>query len=389
MTLNFPNNPSNGTVYSLANGATYTYDGTKWKASNIPDSSSVVQTNDNPADGEVLTYDGTLGAVVWSASSGGGGGVTVKEEGTALTTDASSLDFVGNGVVASGTTADKTITITDTNTTYSDFVGSNVGGTPTAGTAGLVPAPAGNQGYYFLRGDANWGGNATTSIPGLMSDADKLKLDGIPAGANIGIPSLADDPSPQLGASLDVNGNSISTAANNDNVVIAPHGTGALNVSSSKIINVTDPTSAQDAATKNYVDTSGISLTAAQTLENKTLDDYIETVNDGTSNAGQSIGLGGVTLTAASAHIHHIVINNTASMNITIDIDHGQSMLVRTEIPAAGSNISWIPAAGSLKWVTSDHSTAAAPVFSSSISYFIEFWKMGTITFGALVGEFS
>lgn len=116
MTLNFPSSPTNGQTYSLANGATYTWDGEKWKASNIPDSSSVVQTNDNPSDGEVLTYDGTLGVNVWSAASGG---VTVKEEGTALTTDASSLNFVGNGVVASGTGADKTITITDTDTTYS------------------------------------------------------------------------------------------------------------------------------------------------------------------------------------------------------------------------------------------------------------------------------
>ena len=462
----------------------------------------------------------------------------------------------------------------DTNTTYSDFVGSNVGGTPAAGTAGLVPAPGQNQGYYFLRGDGNWAGNATTSIPGLMSDADKTKLDSCSANANQGLIGLIDDTNPQLGADLDVQDKKITTSTGtNTDIVIDPKGTGSVNVSTSKIINVTDPTSNQDAATKKYVDdeiagvpsggiasvsadtnpslggdldlnshditgtgdistdghltlaktslggphlkikqnttlsngnfigtlqfwgvtddngtdtdvelskiynqvtdathatadasmffsvrnggatqhrmglvgggysefynanvslsgvdlkftgsttnnslyttltvvnptqnntitfpdatgtvvlnSTGVDLTTAQTLENKTLDDYIETVNDGTNNAGQSIGLYGTTLTAASAHIHHIVINNNASMNITIDIDHGQSMLVRTEIPAAGSNVNWIPAAGSLKWVTSDHATASAPVFSSSVSYFIEFWKMGTITFGALVGEFS
>lgn len=41
----------------------------------------------------------------------GGAAVTIKDEGGALATAASSLDFVGTGVTASGTGADKTITI--------------------------------------------------------------------------------------------------------------------------------------------------------------------------------------------------------------------------------------------------------------------------------------
>ncbi len=71
MTLNFPSSPSNGQTYSLANGATYTWDGEKWKASNIPDSSDVVQTTDTPVNGEILKYEN--GAVVWDAESSGGG----------------------------------------------------------------------------------------------------------------------------------------------------------------------------------------------------------------------------------------------------------------------------------------------------------------------------
>ena len=45
--------------------------------------------------------------------SGGGGGsdLTIKDEGSALATAATTLDFVGAGVVASGTGAEKTITI--------------------------------------------------------------------------------------------------------------------------------------------------------------------------------------------------------------------------------------------------------------------------------------
>jgi hypothetical protein len=49
--------------------------------------------------------------IAWAAFGGGGGGLTVADEGVPLATLATTLDFVGAGVMASGTGATKTITI--------------------------------------------------------------------------------------------------------------------------------------------------------------------------------------------------------------------------------------------------------------------------------------
>ncbi len=68
--------------------------------------------------------------------------------------------------------------------------------------------------------------------------------------------NLLSDETPQLGGNLDVQARTITTSTTDGNVVLDPNGTGTVDVSTSRITSVTDPTGAQDAATKNYVDTT-------------------------------------------------------------------------------------------------------------------------------------
>ena len=55
---------------------------------------------------------------------------------------------------------------------------------------------------------------------------------------------------------ITVDANTISSTNTDGNVVISPNGSGTVDVATSKITSVTDPTDSADAATKNYVDTT-------------------------------------------------------------------------------------------------------------------------------------
>lgn len=103
----------------------------------------------------------------------------------------------GNGHVSATAPVGKSditaLGIPSTNTTYSNFKAATASA---GGGSGLVPAPAaGKQGQY-LRGDGTWAtptnttySDATQSTHGLMSIADKKKLDGFGAASTYALKS--------------------------------------------------------------------------------------------------------------------------------------------------------------------------------------------------------
>jgi hypothetical protein len=122
-------------------------------------------------------------------------------------------------------------------------------------SAGVGTSANGGDRLYFGKGD-DGNGNATTveviggayfanlldHTPGTLTASSAIVVDGSSKIDNLKVDNL------------DINGNTISSTNTDGNIVLDPNGAGVVDVNSSRITNVTDPSGNQDAATKKYVD---------------------------------------------------------------------------------------------------------------------------------------
>ena len=118
------NELSDVTTGTISTGDVLTWSGSAWAATGATYyTNSDVDTHLNvsaASSGKILSWNGSDYAWVADQTGGGGSSLTIQDEGSALSTAATTLNFVGSGVSASGTGAVKTITIAGGGTSYTN-----------------------------------------------------------------------------------------------------------------------------------------------------------------------------------------------------------------------------------------------------------------------------
>ena len=155
--------------------------------------------NDDELTLENIKIDGSAtlnGSTITSWPTGGGGSaITIQDEGSSLATAATTIDFVGGGVTASGTGTTKTITIAG-GSSQNVFQNMAVSGQTT------VAADTATDTLTFVAGT-----NMTITTD---ATTDSITFNASGSGGS-GISNVVEDTTPQLGGNLDGQSYNITT----------------------------------------------------------------------------------------------------------------------------------------------------------------------------------
>jgi len=132
---------------------------------------------------------------------------------------------------------------------------------------------------------------------------------------------------------ITVNGNTVSSTDTNGNIVLDPNGSGTVDVNTSRITGVTDPSGAQDAATKAYVDAVKTGLDVKGSVRVATA-----AVLPNSPTYAHQTGI----ITAGSN-----VAINTAGIDGITDLASGERVLVKNQAESRQNGIFTVSAVGS------------------------------------------
>ena len=262
-----------------------------------------------------------------------------------ITTDSGAMNMAGNAITIVGgegvdvTHSGTTITVAGEVATGSNLGVASFNSADFSVTAGAVTIKTAGVGNAQLENSSLTIGSTTvalgatsTSLAGLTElDVDNIRIDG----------------------------NEISSTNTNGNISLNPNGTGVVDVNNSRITSLADPTGAQDAATKSYVDSVAEGLAVKPAVRAATTANLTATYNNGTSGVG-------ATLTIAA----------TASLNIdgVTDWAVGNGILVKDQTNPVQNGRYFVSTVGNIStaWVLTRCSKCDQPTEIPSMYVFVQ-----------------
>lgn len=226
----------------------------------------------------------TTGALIVDGGAGINGnlfiGANASISGNITTGNVSGSTLTGN-VSSSGTSAFSTAT-------FSTLANVTSTSTSTTTTNGALKVAGG----VGIGGNINVGGaESKFSASTVSSDTASGALQvtgGVGVGGNLHVGGNVVAGGNISTSTLKISSATISTTTTNANIVLDPNGTGVVDVSTSRIVNLSEPTIGTDAATKDYVDTTVSTVVSSPNKISET-DSKVEVIDPTVGSPGNVV----------------------------------------------------------------------------------------------------